>query len=187
MVQEIHSWMSKDLIYRFVLMAAVALAVFALGRFTATPVPPVESELAARAYYKAMDMAERYVGSRLETVSNQSAIYLHGVPPAPPYFRHKLQLKRQPDEMCSVVYQERLGYLIEVRERYGFLDYTLIIQSREGVREEYSFDGGALASAENDWVPHILVPGMLLEMKVQACGSGGHLDILEVATLPRYH
>lgn len=176
--------MNGNFVREAIVVLAVAVAAFLLGRISVSE-PPSDSEKEAQAYSKAMEMAEAYIKSKLETVSNQSTAYLHGVPPAPPYHRHKLQIKRQPDEMCSVLYEQRLGYLIEIREGSDFLDYTLIIQSLEGIRDEYTFNGGVLSSAESGWVPNILIPGMLLEMKVQTCGSGGHLDILEVATLPR--
>ncbi len=111
--------------------------------------------------------------------------YLYGVPPAPPFQKIELTICDNLDDGCNEAPNELIGYIIEVKENER-LDYDFVVQDEQGVREKCSLNTGIMGNAQASWLSHILIPGNKVKMKVQYCGSGGFIYVMNIKSLRRH-
>ncbi len=121
-----------------------------------------------------------------------SAAYLYGVPPAPPFQAAEATIANSVMDGCSESTDELVGYIIEVKEKEepnALIMFSqgaiLIIQDENGRRDKFCIDTGSTSNADISYLPSILIPGNKVKIKVQSCGSGGFLYVMHIKNLKR--
>lgn len=133
-------------------------------------------------HYENGELVDREIPST--TYSLNQSVYLHGVPPAPPFKSIDLTIKENREQGCNAGSVKLIGYIIEVEKlRYDKFDF--IFQDFNGVQETCHIDGNLMSNADVSWLPTILIPGNKVEMKVQYCGSSGYIDVMKIKSLFR--
>ena len=110
--------------------------------------------------------------------------YLYGVPPAPPYQEAHVTIAISLTDGCALAKENLVGYIIKAEEG-TFSDYNVFLQDEKGVRHKCYIDIGLTSNYDLNMLKYTLVPGNKVEMKVQYCGSGGFIYVMEINNLKR--
>lgn len=110
--------------------------------------------------------------------------YLYGVPPAPPYQEVEVTIANSKTDGCSIAKEPMVGFIISVDER-EFDDFKLVVQDEKGARHKCYIDASLTSNYDLSMLKYTLIPGNKVELKVQYCGSGGFIYIMNIKNLKR--
>ena len=110
--------------------------------------------------------------------------YLYDVPPAPPYQEAQVTIAISLTDGCALAKKNLIGYIIKIEED-KVADYDLVLQDENGVRHKCYIDTNLTSNYDLSWLKYTLIPGNKVEMKVQYCGSGGFIYVMEINNLKR--
>jgi len=122
--------------------------------------------------------------------------YLLGVPPAPKFREAEIDvspyLDLGPKSGCFESEELVEGFIISYVTKYNKKNrlivegYDMVLQDTKGVKNNYYLVGSnTLSTADNSWIPYILVKGNKVQIKYCTCGSGAIREIMHIKNVRR--